>query len=86
LRGATDADLVMKSVDPFYAKAAELGKLQVPFPREGIPLEVRVGRHLAAIRAVCVTLSDFNPEAAISYSRVPSYAELQEHGIGFYLQ
>ncbi len=86
LRGATNAELILKSVDPFYIKAGELGKLRVPFPKEGIPLEIRTGRHLAGIAAVCRTMGDFEPERAIAYSNIPSYAELQEHGIGFYLQ
>ncbi len=86
LRGTTNADLILKSIDPFYIKAGELGKLRVPFPKKGIPLEVRTGRHLAAIAAVCRVLGDFEPEHAIQFSNVPSYSELQEHGIGFYLQ
>ncbi len=86
LRGATSAELVLKSIDPFYTKAGELGKLRVPFPTEGIPLEVRVGRHLAAIAAVSRILGDFEPEKAIRFSNVPSYFELKEHGLGFYLQ
>lgn len=86
LRGVTDAELVLKSVDPLYARAAEIGKLQVPFPKEGIPLEVRVGRHLQAIAALCRILGETEPEKEIAYSRIPDYRELQEHGIGFYLQ
>jgi len=86
LRGATNEALVMKSIDPFYIKAAELGKLRVPFPATGIPMEIRTGRHLAAIAAVCRVLGDFEPEKAIIYAGVPSYSELQEHGYGFYLQ
>lgn len=86
LRGATDADLILQSADPLYAKAARLGKLQVPFPEEGIPLEVRVGRHLEGLYAVCRTMSDLNVEQSVAFSRAPNYRELQEHGIGFYLQ
>jgi hypothetical protein len=86
LRGATNEELILKSVDQFYLKAGELGKLRVPFPAEGIPLEVRTGRHLAAISAVCRTLGDFEPENAIQFSSIPNYAELMEHDIGFYLQ
>lgn len=86
LRGETNAELVLKSVDPFYARAAELGKLRVPFPREGIPLEVRTGRHLAAISAVCRVLNDFEPDKAVIFSNIPNYSEIIEHGIGFFLQ
>lgn len=86
LRGATDAELVLKSNDPLYVRAAELGKLQVPFPKEGIPLEVRVGRHLQAILSVCGVMREMDTENSVEFSRIPNYAELQQHGVGFYLQ
>lgn len=86
LRGATDAELVLNSVDPFYSKASELGRTKVPFPKEGIPLKVRVGRHLEAIQAVERVLHDLIPEKAASFSHIPSYQEMQDHDIGFYLQ
>ncbi|MFN3822306.1 MAG: succinylglutamate desuccinylase/aspartoacylase family protein, partial [bacterium] len=41
LRGPTDTDLVIYSRDPYYFQASQIGKTQVPFPEEGIPLEVR---------------------------------------------
>jgi len=86
IRGVTDADLILRSQDPFYIRAAEVGKLQVPFPREGIPLEVRVGRHLQAIETVCKVLGELDPSSVVEFSRVPDYNELQTHGVGFYLQ
>ncbi len=86
MRGVTNTDLVINSKDPFYAWADKLGKLAVPFPEEGIPLETRVGRHLESIKVLSTVFSEFNPEQAISYSRVPGFDELNEHGIGFYLR
>jgi hypothetical protein len=85
IRGPTTVDLVKGSVDPLYHKASELGKLAVDFPEEGIPMEVRVGRHLQAIQVIASTWSEFNPDKPITYSRVPDYEELNAHGIGFYL-
>jgi len=86
MRGVTDAELVLKSNDPLYIRAAELGKLKVPFPKEGIPLEVRVGRHLQAILSVSAVMREMDPEKSVEFSRIPDFTELQEHGIGFYLQ
>ncbi len=85
IRGATTVNLIKISRDPFYHKASELGKLAVDFPAEGISMEVRVGRHLEAISVLSATWSEFNPDKPISFNRVPSYEELNDHGIGFYL-
>ena len=86
IRGPTNSDLVIGSKDDCYHKAAELGRLAVDFPTEGIPLEVRVGRHLETVKVICETLSQFEPEKSISYSHVPNFEELNEHGVGFFLK
>jgi len=86
IRGPTHAGLVIRSWDPLYHKAFELGKLAVTFPEEGIPLEKRVGRHLESIKVFCETLSEFEPDKALSYSHVPSYDDLNKHSVGFYLK
>ena len=85
LRGPTDEDIVINSRDALYHRASELGKLEVDFPEEGLPLEMRVGRHLESIQVLCETMSLFEPENAMSYSRIPSYDEIIKHGVGFYL-
>lgn len=86
LRGPTDEDLVISSRDALYHRASELGKLEVDFPEEGLSLEIRVGRHLESILVLCETMSLFEPENAVSYSRVPNYDDVVKHGIGFYLR
>ncbi len=86
LRGPTDENLVTDSRDALYHRASELGKLEVDFPEEGLPLEMRVGRHLESILVLCETMSLFEQENAVSYSRIPSYEEIIRHGVGFYLK
>lgn len=86
LRGPTNADLVVLSKDALYRRAYRLGKLAVAFPEEGIPLKVRVGRHIESIKVICETMSEFEPENAIAYSRVPDYVEIIEKGVGFFLK
>ena len=49
LRGRTDEALVLTGQDEFYVKAAELGRLYVPFDNDGHPLEERVGRHCSSL-------------------------------------
>ena len=86
IRAATNADLVTRSQDPCYHRASQLGKLQIPFPAEGIPLEVRIGRQLEAIKVICRIQLENDPEHAITFNRIPTYEELESHGIGFYLR
>ncbi len=86
LRGPTSENLVVKSIDACYYKAHLLGKLAVDFPAEGVPLEVRVGRHLEGVKVICNTLSEFEPDKAIVYSQIPDYEELNSHSVGFYLK
>lgn len=86
LRGRTSAELVLEGTDPQYERAAELGRLYVPFDSEGHPLESRVGRHLSTLTTFFDTFSLFYPERAIFVSGVPSYDELLQNGVGAYLQ
>ncbi|MDP8237936.1 MAG: succinylglutamate desuccinylase/aspartoacylase family protein [Candidatus Hatepunaea meridiana] len=86
LRGPTNEKLVLSSIDACYHKASLLGKLAVDFPEEGIPIELRVGRHLDGIKVLTETLSLFEPDKAVIYSHIPDYEELNKHGVGFYLK
>lgn len=86
LRGPTDEDLVIRSRDPYYARAFQMGKTQVPFPAEGIPLEVRVGRHLEAVKALVENFSLLHPHRGVVMGGVPSYQEVTGKGIGYWLK
>jgi hypothetical protein len=85
LRGATTEALIVEGRDPYYMRAAELGFLYVPFGNEGQPLDVRVGRHLETIAMLARIYSEYHPDLAISYSGIPSLAEVIDNGLGFYL-
>ncbi|MFC2095644.1 succinylglutamate desuccinylase [Candidatus Bipolaricaulota bacterium] len=85
LRGSTTEALIVEGRDPYYMRAAELGFLYVPFGNEGQPLDVRVGRHLETIAMLARIYSEYNPDSAISYSGVPSLAEVMDNGLGSYL-
>ncbi|NQT33937.1 succinylglutamate desuccinylase/aspartoacylase family protein [bacterium] len=86
MRGPTNEDLVVSSVDACYYKAHLLGKLAVDFPEEGVSLEVRVGRHLEGIRVLTEIMGQFEPDKALAYSHIPDFEELNRHGVGFYLK
>ncbi len=86
MRGETTEELLLKGYDKYYAEASELGLLYTPYPAEGIPLEVRTGRHLEAIKILISTFSLLNPEKEIGFSDLPSYSEIIENKLGYYLK
>lgn len=85
LRGRTDEELVLTGKDKMYVKAAELGRLYVPYDENGHPIEERVGRHVTAIRNLTNNLSFIFPDKEIQYHGDPDYYELMENGYGNYL-
>ena len=86
LRGRTNAELAVTGKDPRYVEAQKLGRLFVPYDENGHPLEERVGRHLAGINQLILVMGDLEPEKTIITEGIPSYAELQENGVGYYLK
>lgn len=86
LRGRTDEALVLTGKDPRYVEAQKLGRLFVPYDENGHPLEERVGRHLTGISQLVLVMGENEPEKEIVMEEIPSYADLLENGIGFYLK
>jgi hypothetical protein len=85
LRGRTDEYLVLTGKDKMYVKAAELGRLYVPYDEDGHPIEDRVGRHITAIRALVNNMNFIFPEKEVQYHGDPDYFELIENNYGDYL-
>lgn len=83
IRGITDEFLPIDGIDAFYDKAAELGYLFAPWPG-GSPLNLRVGRNMQQLNSMCVALTDVTGKE-LAFERIPSYADVMEHGVGFYL-
>ncbi len=86
LRGETSEELLITGFDKFYLEASKLDLLYVPYPDEGIPVEVRAGRHIEAIKVILNTYSALNPGKEIVYSNLPEYTELLENKVSFYLK
>ncbi|MBN2010850.1 succinylglutamate desuccinylase/aspartoacylase family protein [candidate division KSB1 bacterium] len=84
LRGKSAASLIMTGLDPMYLKAAKLGVLKVPYDNAGIPLNLRVGRHVAAIAKIVDVFSRNYPEHAIIVSGLPTHDDLITLGLGRY--
>jgi len=85
LRGRTDEALIVEGKDELYVRAQKLGRLFVPFDEKGWPLSTRVGRHVAAIRAVFSAFGSSSPDQSIAVDGMPSYEELAAGELGKYL-
>lgn len=84
IRGITDENLTIDGVDAFYNKAAKLGYLFAPWPDTGVPLKLRVGRNVQEFQALTTALSE-SKGIDIVWGRIPSYTDMMEHGVGYYL-
>ena len=85
LRGRTDADLAVIGKDVQYVKAARIGAINVPFDENGISIEHRVARNLAAISAIVSAFNELVPDRIIQVGGWPAPGELMEHKLGDYL-
>lgn len=83
MRGITDEHLPVDGIDAFYDKAAELGYLFAPW-ENGSPLKMRVGRNMQEFQALCVALEEVAGKK-IEFEEIPSYEDLMENDIGYYL-
>jgi hypothetical protein len=86
LRGRTGVEQILAGRDACYLAAQEIGLNQVPFPPEGIPIELRVARHLEAVHQLCDALEWIAPEKAIGLSGLPGSHELLEQGLSPWLR
>ncbi|MFH1763951.1 MAG: succinylglutamate desuccinylase/aspartoacylase family protein [Gemmatimonadota bacterium] len=85
LKGRPTAELVVGGKDKFYLKAEALGRLFIPYTDEGIPISVRVARHLGGIQAILGSLEEMEPDQAVVLEGLPSWTEVQERGVGAFL-
>jgi hypothetical protein len=84
LRGKTDESLIIDGQDKMYLRAAKLGVLSVPYDSTGLPLKLRVGRHLEALDKIITVFSKNNDAKEIIISGLPSINELEENGLNLY--
>lgn len=85
LRGRTDAQLVVTGKDKMYTRAAEIDMTRVPFGPEGIPLDVRVGRHIEGTRQLVLAFNGLNAGKEVEFGGAPTYAEIVERGFGKFM-
>lgn len=85
LRGKTSATLAVEGVDKNYKTALESGKLRIEYDPKGEPLKIRVGRHLQGIISIIESYNEFSSDRGINFSNVPTFSEIEENGLEFYL-
>jgi hypothetical protein len=85
LRGKTTADLVLTGLDAMYFTAAEIGMVRIPYDSTGVPLKLRVGRHLQGLRALVEGYNETAGDRVISIDGLPTYAECMARGVGAFL-
>lgn len=84
LRGRTTVATLVEGKDPFYVWGAKLGRLFVPFDERGWPLDVRVARHTAGLKALAGAFTLANPARPLALD-LPDYGDLVTNGVGAYL-
>jgi hypothetical protein len=85
LKGKTSPSLIVEGKDKNYTKAAALGRLFVPYDEEGIPLKLRVARHLAAIKALIFSLNELEEKKTVEIKNIPASSRVKREGIGRFL-
>ncbi|MCX6575554.1 MAG: succinylglutamate desuccinylase/aspartoacylase family protein [Candidatus Aminicenantes bacterium] len=86
LKGRPTISLIVDGKDKYYEQAARLGRLFVPYGPDGIPLKLRVARHLAGVRAILASFNELEPDKAIELADMPSPADVQAKGLGPFLK
>jgi len=83
--GPMTEDLMLYGRDEFMQTAADRGLLYAEYNmKTGATLDYRVGRHLGGAAEVIKQMGEFFPEKKIDVSW-PTYAEVMEKGVGFFL-
>ncbi|UCC38269.1 MAG: succinylglutamate desuccinylase/aspartoacylase family protein [Candidatus Aminicenantes bacterium] len=85
LIGRTSPTLIIGGKDKNYVKAGRLGRLFIPFGDEGIPLRLRVARHLATIKALISSFKELDSNKIIEIDNMPPPSQIKEKGIGTFL-
>jgi hypothetical protein len=86
LHGRTSERFILDGRDEFFLRAERHGLLYVPYGENGVPMEERVGRHLAALVAFSTIFSELHPGREIALRGVPGYQALLANGLGSVLR
>ncbi|MCF8435602.1 MAG: hypothetical protein K9G57_02055 [Ignavibacteriales bacterium] len=85
LRGITNESLIIEGNSDTYFSAKQSGALRLEYLDEGVPLKLRVGRHIVGINSIIDVYNENNPDESIIISGFPSFEDIIEKGLNFYL-
>ena len=85
LHGRIDGDLAVSGRDEYYVRASSCGAVTVPYGEEGISISERCARHISCIVSVAQMYAFAGPGDELDLGDMPTYGEILENGIGFYL-
>lgn len=85
-RGRTDQNLITQGQDKNYEIAHALGRLFVPFGKEGHSLQHRVARNMATIEEIVAAYNEGNKGNELVLEDLPSYDDVMKKGIGAFLR
>lgn len=70
----------------FYVQAPRRRGLSIPFPENGWPLEMRVGRHPAGVVELLGSCGELWPEENPVFAGVADYPTVLDQSIGCFLR
>jgi predicted deacylase len=82
--GPKTVDLLLNGKDGFLLSLSRQKKLFVPYDEMGWPMKNRVGQHCSVVLEIMRQFSRKIQDKSIQIHDVPHYADLVEHGVGFY--
>jgi hypothetical protein len=85
LRGRTQVSQIIEGTDECYVRAEAAGMNKVPFTKDGIPLRLRVTRHLLGFRELVGGLAMTVPGRELQFRSLPEKDVLLEEGLAPYL-
>jgi hypothetical protein len=85
LRGRTQVSQIIEGTDPCYVRAEAVGMNRVPFTADGIPVRLRVARHLLGFRELVAGLAMTNPGRELHFRNLPDKDQLLEQGLAPFL-
>jgi len=86
LRGRATEAMILTAQDEFLVYASRSGWTGTTHPPEGVPIEVRTGRHLAMLYELVKALTSQQPQHAFAFESAPGYQEVVRKGLGAFLR
>jgi hypothetical protein len=63
-----------------------MGRTSVQHTEEGVPIDLRVARHVTSVVETSKALSELKPERGVTIEGAPSYDVMLKNGIGAYFK